>query len=92
MDVAVVLSEQDADCLLATAEWALNHECGVLNEVPLAEFVRQIGGRAAVERAARKIESVLDLKRQGIDTVLGTIPRPTRTQRVLDLLRKVLPS
>lgn len=94
-DMRVALSDQDADCLLATAEWALNHECGGLNDVSLAEFVRQIGGRTAVERAARKIESVADLKRQGIATdpdfptaIVGLIPQPTRTQRVLDLLGK----
>jgi len=26
MSLSVSLTEQDADCLLATVEWALNHE------------------------------------------------------------------
>jgi len=96
MSLSVSLTEQDADCLLATVEWALNHECGGVNDVELAEYVRQIGGRGAVETAARKIESVAAMKRQGFDNdpavVVGNVPQPTWVQRVLDLLRKVLTS
>jgi uncharacterized protein YhjY with autotransporter beta-barrel domain len=95
VNLSVSLTEQDADCLLAAVEWALNHECGGVSDVALAEYVRQIGGRDAVEVAARKIESVAAMKRQGFDNdpdVLGSIPQPTRLRRALDLLKKVLTS
>ena len=88
----VSLSPQDADHLLAAVEWALNHMCGAANEVTLDEYLRPGLQRWAVEEAARKIEAVFDLARQGITapSIVAHVPRPTRWARLIERLRSLL--
>jgi hypothetical protein len=58
-EFTVKLAPVDADSLLAALEWALNH--------PDLEMGPGLH-RSGAERAGRKIESVADLHRRGIDT------------------------
>ena len=58
-DFTVRLTLQDADHLLALAEWALNR-----NDLDLGVGLR----RWAAEEAARKIEAQADMYRRGVQT------------------------
>lgn len=88
-DVAVRLSPQDYDHILAALEWALGHDCGGgPNESTLDEFIAPGLRRWAIEEAARKVEAVADLHRQGVDTdfsIIGSVPQPTLLQRAREL-------
>lgn len=80
-DIPIKLSIQDADHLLAAVEWALGHDCnGGENESTLDEYIAPGLRRWPIEEAARKIESVAAMQRQGIVaddlSIIGRINAP----------------
>lgn len=69
--MSVELRPVDADSLLAALEWAVNH--------PDLDMGSGLHREGAIE-AGRRIESVADLHRFGVDqfSVIGTVPQLRR--------------
>lgn len=76
--MVVRLREVDADSILAALEWALNNERPDESGQTLDGFLAPGLYRRGVEEAARRIESVAALRRQGIEdlSIVGLVPAP----------------